>query len=222
MNTFAFTLGLRRLAGVAAAVVVALSMLVLSGCGHRCHCNNCNTGNHPASCSTCSTCGVSDNAPTTCSTCQTCQTGSTYDRVGAAPASLSEPVVVQAPTVSYAQQPAYQAQPNYSTGSNYSGTSASLERPGESRDLPVFSKPVAQVETQSAFSAPPAQQAAVILKDAPQRVSGGGQYHTLAQGETVYALGRRYGVKPKAILEANHFNDANHLSVGTKVFIPAN
>ena len=126
-------------------------------------------------------------------------------------------MIVQAPAVSYATQP------SYSTGSTYSGTSTSLDRPGESRDLPVFSKPVAQVETQSAFSAPPTQQAAVILNNAPvQHTGAAGQYHTLAQGETVYALGRRYGVKPKAILEANHFNDANHLSVGTKVFIPAN
>jgi LysM repeat protein len=206
-------------------VVVALAMLVLSGCGHRCHCNSCNTCNHPASCSTCSTCGVSDNTPppSTCSTCSTCQTASTYDRVGAAPASLSEPVIVQAPAISYATQPAYSAPQNYSTASTYSGTSTSLERTGESRDLPVFSKPVAQIETQSAFSAPQTHQAAVILNNAPvQQTGGAGQYHTLAKGETVYALGRRYGVKPKAILEANHFNDANHLSVGTKVFIPAN
>ena len=57
-------------------------------------------------------------------------------------------------------------------------------------------------------------------QDAPVR--GGGQYHTLAQGETVYALSRKYNVKAKTILEANHFSDPNHLSVGTKVYIPNN
>ena len=70
------------------------------------------------------------------------------------------------------------------------------------------------------FASQPAP-AAVILKDsAPQ--TGSGQVHNLEKGETIYALARKYNVKPKAILEANHFSDPNHLSVGTKVIIPAN
>lgn len=211
MNKFAFSNGLRRLFGFSAVVAVALAMLVLSGCGHRCRCQK-------SGCNTCNTCGVSDNSTPSNNVCTTCQTGnsntsSTYDRVGTAPASLSEPIVTQTQPSTYASQPAY------------TGTSTSLQRPGESQELPMFSKPMAQpiaTETPAnAFSTPAQPPAAVILKD-QQAQNGAGQYHTLAQGETIYALGRRYGVKPKTILDANHFNDPNHLSVGTKVYIPAN
>jgi LysM repeat protein len=55
---------------------------------------------------------------------------------------------------------------------------------------------------------------------APAAPVGGGQYHTLQRGETIYALSRQYNVRPKSILEANHFSDPNHLAVGTKVYIP--
>jgi LysM repeat protein len=77
----------------------------------------------------------------------------------------------------------------------------SVQRPGESVALP----------------------APVIAAPAPVSASpavAGGKYHMLAKGETIYALSRKYGVKPQAILQANHFKDANHLAVGTKVYIP--
>ena len=200
--------GLRRLFSFTAIAALSIALLFLSGCGHKCGCDGC----HRNSCSTCNTCGVSDNSVPSNTVCTACQSG-TCNTVGTAPASLSEPVVVQTPPRQFVNAPAY------STGSNYNGTNASLERAGESRDLPVFSAPVAPpppVATQ-AYVQPPA---GALVQDAPVR--SGGQYHTLQQGETVYALSRKYGVKAKTILDANHFNDPNHLSVGTKVFIPAN
>ncbi|MEI6233782.1 MAG: LysM peptidoglycan-binding domain-containing protein [Planctomycetota bacterium] len=211
--------GLRRLFGFSAIVVLAMGMIVLSGCGRKCKCHTKSN-----SCSSCSSCGVSDNSSTGCSTCSTCSTGTTsYDRVGAAPASLSEPISTQSSSGSYASQPTYTPPPAYSTGSNYSGTNTSLSRPGDSQDLPLFSKPAPQptyrASEQPAFQ-PSVQQQPTAALIAPS--SGAGQYHTLKQGETVYALSRQYGVKPKAILEANHFSDPNHLSVGTKVLIPGN
>ena len=216
MRDFASFNGFKRLFGFTAIVAVCLTVVMLSGCGRKCRCNSnrsgcnsCNTCQQPTSCNTCNTCNtcsVSDAAPST--TCTTCN----VDRVSQAPASLSERTYV-APT----------ATTSYSTGTNYTQTNTTLERTGDTRDLPVFSAPVAQTPPVQAapvqvYQQPP-QSAAQIL---PEPTRSGGQYHTLQQGETVYALSRKYGVKARTILDANHFNDPNHLSVGTKVYIPAN
>jgi len=211
MNTSVFSNGLRRLFGFSAIVVVALSMLVLSGCGHKCGCRQ-NSG-----CSTCSTCGVSDNAPPpACATCSACQANA--NNVGAAPASLSEPLSIQTqtqPSNTYAVQPStYTPAP----------TNTSNSRPGDSLDLPTFSSKPAPAYRASEIPEPVFSPAPVSKQPAAQILNtpSAGQTHTLQKGETIYALSRQYGVKPKAILEANHFSDPNHLSVGTKVIIPAN
>ncbi len=208
MREFALSLGLKRLFSFAAIVAVSCALLFLSGCGHKCHCNQsgCNT------CNTCSTCGVSDASTPGCASCQAAAAAnSSYDRVGVAPSTLSDP-----------GQPNYSsAPPPYASGSAYSGTNASLDRVGDNRELPIFSAPApATSAAQPSYSQPAPVAAALIPQDQP--VHGGGQYHVMAQGETIYALSRKYGVKPRAILDANHFSDPNHLSVGTKVYIPNN
>lgn len=189
--------GPKRLFGFAAFAAVCLTLIFLSGCGHRCGCNKCKSS---SSCNTCKTCGVSD-----ASTCTTCNQ---YANVGTAPQTLSESTAYQTPST-------------YNSSTTYSGTNTSFDRVGDSQNLPVFSAPITTAVTPPAYipPAPPIQQASVI-PDA--QVRGGGQYHTLAQGETIYALSRKYGVKPKTILDANHFSDPNHLAVGTRVYIPAN
>ncbi|HLX60387.1 MAG TPA: LysM domain-containing protein [Planctomycetota bacterium] len=185
--------GPKRLFGFAAFAAVCVTLLFLSGCGHHCGCNKCNSCN---TCNTCKTCGVSD-----ASTCTTCNQ---YANVGTAPQTLSEPSSA------------------YNTSSTYTGTNTSYERVGDSQNLPVFSAPITPTVVPPVYTppvTPPVQQAALIPD--PQ-VRGGGQYHTLAQGETIYALSRKYGVKPKSIIEANHFSDPNHLAIGTRVYIPTN
>jgi LysM repeat protein len=208
MRVFASPFRLVSLFSSAAIVAVSVALLTLSGCGHHCGCHNkCNSCK---SCNTCNTCNVSDNSSSGCSTCQTgtcsaCQTGG-YDRVGAAPQSLSEPVQTQSST--------------------YSSSNTSFERVGESRELPSFS-PAPSSAPAPTFSPAPAPAPAFtpatqLPPTSAPRSSGGGQYHSLQRGETIYALSRQYGVKPKVIMEANHFTDPNHLAVGTKVYIPAN
>lgn len=112
------------------------------------------------------------------------------------PQSLSEPV---RPSENESSQP-----PVIPVSSNEDYASI---RPEESRKLPQFEAPavVAPVSAPVAAAAPSAS---------------GAKYHTLAKGETLYAVSRKYNVKPKDLLAANNFKDPNHLSIGTKVLIP--
>ena len=53
----------------------------------------------------------------------------------------------------------------------------------------------------------------------PQGAAAGG-VHTVAPGETVYSLSRRYRVSPASIFKANKFAANYHLKVGDRVTIP--
>ena len=89
----------------------------------------------------------------------------------------------------------------------------STPRVGESRELPTFVAPE---------STPPVPAPKPVVAVPAPRNEAGGQYHTLQKGETLSAVSRKYNVRLKSIIDANHFKDPNHLSVGTKVLIPAN
>jgi len=113
--------------------------------------------------------------------------------------SLSEPV---RPMAEQREEPAVPVPSIPSTASN---EDFAAQKTGESRELPPFVPPAQTVSTPvTASSTAPA----------------GGRYHTLAKGETLYAVARMYNVKPKTLLDANQFKDPNKLAVGTKVFVP--
>lgn len=109
------------------------------------------------------------------------------------PQSLSEPVRP-------AQAEPTQTPPLTST----TGDAYANQNQGESRALPTF-------------IAPPT---APATANSERLIPTGAKYHTLAKGETLYALSRLYNVKIKEIIEANKFKDPSHLAVGTKVCIP--
>jgi len=54
----------------------------------------------------------------------------------------------------------------------------------------------------------------------PARVERGYE-HVVQPGETLSAIAAAYGVRPKAIIEANNLKNPNSLRVGQKLFIPA-
>jgi len=56
-------------------------------------------------------------------------------------------------------------------------------------------------------------------RTAPKPASTGG-VHTVTPGETVYALGRRYNVRPNDIIAANNLQSPYELKIGQKVRIP--
>ena len=51
--------------------------------------------------------------------------------------------------------------------------------------------------------------------------ASGGAYHTVRYGETLYGIGRYYGVNPYRIAEANNLWDPNCIYAGQVLYIPA-
>lgn len=63
-----------------------------------------------------------------------------------------------------------------------------------------------------------AKAGSVATKPAAQPASGG--KHTVAAGESLYAIGRRYGVSASEIAAANGIDDARRISIGQTLAIP--
>ena len=145
-------------------------------------------------------------------TCSGCGGNHAADAQDPPPQSLSEPVhVAQAAPVT--EEPrAVPVSVRDNDPQPIPIANASAPRVGESRELPTFVAP------ETAPSTPPAPRQ-VVVAPAPHN-DGGGHYHTLQKGETLSSVSRKYNVRLKTIIDANHFKDPNHLSVGTKVLIP--
>lgn len=50
---------------------------------------------------------------------------------------------------------------------------------------------------------------------------GGGQYHRVRYGETLFSIGRQYGVSPWYIAEVNDLWDPDYIYAGQVLYIPA-
>jgi len=135
----------------------------------------------------------------------------TADDTSPPPQSLSEPVKppVSTPALEPALPPAIPVSVDEYTA----------QKPGETKELPVFVAPSASIPTPVATERIPEPGAAAPVLHADQR-DANGRYHVLQKDETLYGLARQYNVKAKKIIEANQFNDPNRLVVGTKVYIP--
>jgi murein DD-endopeptidase MepM/ murein hydrolase activator NlpD len=59
-----------------------------------------------------------------------------------------------------------------------------------------------------------------VVQVAPKKMKSGGS-HTVAQGETLFSLGRQYGVSPFAIADLNGMPHTKALSLGQQLRIPA-
>ena len=115
----------------------------------------------------------------------------------------------QSPPPQTLSEPVRQVEPAPSIAPAAPATEDALaQKAGESRALQPFVEP----------APPPAP--VVSAAEAPRSADANGRYHTLAKGETLYALSRKYNVKVAKIIAANQFKDPNHLAVGTKVYIP--
>ena len=51
--------------------------------------------------------------------------------------------------------------------------------------------------------------------------ASGGNYHKVYYGETLYSIGRMYGVNPYRIADANNLYNPNHIYAGQVLYIPA-
>jgi LysM repeat protein len=50
--------------------------------------------------------------------------------------------------------------------------------------------------------------------------TSGGVYHTVSYGDTLYSIGRYYGVNPYAIARANNLYNPNYIYAGQVLYIP--
>jgi LysM repeat protein len=88
-------------------------------------------------------------------------------------------------------------------------------RPGQQLILPANSSSSSTVS--AAASALPAP---TVASPAPARSSGGGMTHTVAPGDTLSEIARRYGVRSSEIATANNVTDPRSLKVGQVLTIP--
>ncbi len=51
--------------------------------------------------------------------------------------------------------------------------------------------------------------------------ASGGFWHTVSRGETLFSIGRRYGVSPWAIARANGLANPNYIQAGWRLWIPS-
>ncbi len=54
----------------------------------------------------------------------------------------------------------------------------------------------------------------------PIASASGGTYHTVYYGETLYSIGRRYGVNPYYIADVNNLYNPNRIYAGQVLYIP--
>ncbi|MFD2649783.1 peptidoglycan DD-metalloendopeptidase family protein [Devosia albogilva] len=134
-------------------------------------------------------------------------------------------------------------QPSQQPAWNQPAPMASASAPAvQSQDLPVLSSP-----SQGSLPAMPAQTALASTAPAPSPAalgtlptnssvptvaasaptvapaaanSNGAYYHTIAGGESLYTIARRYDVTTQAIVQANNLGSPDKIVVGQKILIP--
>jgi LysM repeat protein len=55
----------------------------------------------------------------------------------------------------------------------------------------------------------------------PVALASGGTYHTVRYGETLFSIGRYYGVNPYSIANTNNLYNPNHIYAGQVLYIPS-
>jgi LysM repeat protein len=60
----------------------------------------------------------------------------------------------------------------------------------------------------------------LVMLTVPAAFASGGRYHKVHRGETLYSIGRSYGVNPYDIARANNLRNANYIYAGQTLYIP--
>ncbi len=94
-------------------------------------------------------------------------------------------------------------------------THAAQLQPGQRLVIPRVQQPMGAPQIAAPQVAPPATRVA-----GPMPSPAGNNTHTVAPGETIYSLGRRYQLTPMAIAKANNLSLSHQLKVGDRVVIP--
>ena len=92
---------------------------------------------------------------------------------------------------------------------------ASQIQPGQRLVIPRVQQPMAAPQISAPQVKPPATRVA-----GPMPAPAGNNTYTVAPGETIYSLGRRYQLTPMAIAKANNVSLSHQLKVGDRIVIP--
>lgn len=130
----------------------------------------------------------------------------------AAPAKAAEP----APTAP-AVEPAPAAPPAASAPAAAEAVETVVAEPPAPIPAPSAAPAAKPAPTAEKPASPATTSAAVAQKPA----AAGGTAHTVARGDTLTRLAKKYGVSAQAIMEANGMKDADHLQLGKTLNIPA-
>ena len=60
----------------------------------------------------------------------------------------------------------------------------------------------------------------LVILTAPVALASGGSYHTVRWGETLYSIGRLYGVNPHHIANVNNLYNPDYIYAGQVLYIP--
>ncbi|MBN1991968.1 MAG: LysM peptidoglycan-binding domain-containing protein [Anaerolineae bacterium] len=60
----------------------------------------------------------------------------------------------------------------------------------------------------------------LLVLSVPMASASGGAYHTVRYGETLFSIGRYYGVNPYYIAEVNNLYNPNYIYAGQVLYIP--
>ena len=63
--------------------------------------------------------------------------------------------------------------------------------------------------------------ALLLVLTVPVASASGGTYHTVRWGETLYSIGRYYGVNPNYIAQVNNLYNPNYIYAGQVLYIPS-
>ena len=87
--------------------------------------------------------------------------------------------------------------------------------------VPLLLLPLAQgAERTSGSSAGSGKEAAGAASTRSASGEGGGVYHLLRRGQTLYSLSRAYGVSPGTLARVNGIKDPTRIPAGKRLFVP--
>ena len=92
--------------------------------------------------------------------------------------------------------------------------------PGQRLVIPKYSYSGAQPAPQPQLAAVPATTGSVRNEPPARPLAPQGQVHTVAPGETMFSIARRYGVSPVALAQANQVVPHHKLRMGERLTIP--
>ena len=137
------------------------------------------------------------------------------------PTGFQQPMTAMAPVAPTGSMPSVQSQdlPVLSSQSSM-GTQPAMQAQPSLAPLAPLPPAVAMGAPPSNLAAPRPQTAATPAPSAPAANTNGAYTHTIASGESLYTIARRYDVTTQALVQANGLSSPDKIVVGQSIIIP--